>query len=501
MKRLVLFIGDKQCLAVKWTRGMGEGRKIFPNSEEGRREFESYLGGMKKFTASVLADLVEEDYRHESLPHLNWRDRKHFLARKLEQYYRYTPLRNALFQGREGKTDKVLFSALTNQNLVLPWMALLAKMKVPLTGVCSVAMLSDRLVRKIPASHLMLLSVQEGTGLRQSFFLKGRLNFSRLTPIHPGDDPLAVVRVESERAYSYLHALNLLPEQGALMVCILCSPEDSEKLAEMLEDTPAIQRVFVDPLQAARRAGYTGKIDGSDALPIFMHLLGPGINQYGSGEHTHLNDLRQWRLASNALSASFAAAGLIFAGIDAPRAISLHARVGVLAAQRDAVMSRYRKLVPPDSGPNSPQKMKAAVMLSESISAAFPKPEKLLSMVSRALDSFPGIRMNRISWRVSNKPESSKDKTDAAPEQDLVMFGPHYVVISIDGEIVPFDGNFRIANETVDGFCNELGKSGMSVTKIKLPLNLSPDISLVGKPGQPGAKADFSIKAIWKRAS
>ncbi|HQT27282.1 MAG TPA: hypothetical protein PLK99_11945, partial [Burkholderiales bacterium] len=389
-------------------------------------------------------------------------------------------------QGREGERDRILFSALTSPNLVLPWVGALARSRIPLTGICSVAMLSERLIAGIPASHVMLLSFQNGAGLRQSFFLNNRLNFSRLSLIHPGEDPLSVLQVESARSYNYLHTLNLLPEKGTLSVFIICDAQDRKKLAGTMEDTPALQNFFIDPSDAARRIGFRGGMSGSDAMPIFLHLLGMDANHYGNEEHRHLNDLRQLRLASNAFSATLVAAGLILAGIDASRAIGLHARAGILAARSDAVMLRYRSLVPPDTA-DSPQKMKAAVLLSRSLGAAYPRPERLLSLVSRALGPFPSVRLNRISWRTARENERS------------VISNSGEVVIDIEGEILAFDGNFRKANESVDNFCAELGKTGMNVTKIRLPLNLSPGASLVGKTGR--ERAEFSIKAVWKRAS
>ncbi len=484
MKTLKLFIGDKACLVMEWKNGLPAWRAAFQNSATGVGQFEAYLEGRKHSTASILVDLVEEDYRQESIPHLGLLDRKHYLAKKLVQYYRHTPFNSAVFQGKEGKNDRVLFSAMTSPNLILPWVELLAKKRIPLTGICSVALLSEKLIGSIHATHLMLLSFQEGTGLRQSFFLNGRLNFSRLTLIRPEEDPLAVLRVESARAYNYLHALNLLPETGVIPVLVLCDENDSRKLGEMIEDTPSVRHVFIDPHEAARRTGFRGGMAGSDALPIFLHLQG-AANHYGNGAHRHLNDLRQLRVAAHFLSASLVAAGLILAAIDASMAIRLHRKAGILEARSDAAMLQYRKLVPPERGAESPQKMKAAVMLAQILAAAYPKPENLLSLVSRALEPFPTVRMNRISW------QTSRGKS--------FVSNPGEVVIDIEGEIFPFDGNFRAANESVENFCSELGKTGMTVQKIKLPLNLSPGASLVGKTGR--EKADFAVRAFWKRVS
>ena len=487
MKRLILFIGDKQCLAATWKRGLPESSKAFPNSDEGRSLFDHHIQGMGRCTVGILADLVEEDYRVERIPHLLWRDRARFLSKRLEQYYRFTPFRNAAIQGREGKEDRVLFSALIGPNLVLPWIELLERKRIPLSGICSVSMLSDRLVSQIPVSHVMLISFQNGTGLRQSFFLEGCLNFSRLTQIHPEQDALAVLRVESDRAYHYLHALNLLPEGRALLVCILCCREDRKKLETMLENTRAVHHVFIDPEDVAKRIGFKGKTKGSDSAPIFMHLMASS-NQYGAEAHTHIHDLGQWINAAYAFSASLFMAALILAGIDASRSIGMHRQAMIISAEKEEAMSRLGNLVPRGAGPVSPERMKDAVMLSKSLAAAYPDPSKMLAMVSRSLSPFEEIRIDRMSWKVG-KTSSSAEEAD--------LFKPGSISVFIDGEIYPFDGNFRRANETVDRFCSELKKNGIHVEKENLPLNPSPDISLTGSSGQAGEKAPFSLSASW----
>ncbi len=501
MKGLI-FIGDRHCLAAKMERGSLDSQRIFPNSEEGRREFERYLDDMKDATFGMLADFVEEDYRIERVPHLGWRDRKPFHEKKLNQYYRHTPFRNVLVQGREGKSDRILFSALTNPNLILPWIESMAKRQIALSGIASVAMLSEKLVGKIHASHFLLLSFQNGTGLRQSFFLNGSLNFSRLTLVRPEDDPAAILQIESERLYKYLHALNLLPGNGALQVSILCGIEQRKLFGAVLEDTSSIHYVFLDLKDAAKRIGFRGKFAGSDALPLFLHLLGRGVNQYGSEEHTHTHDLRQWQYAAYALSASLVIGGLSLAGIDVSRAVSLHGHAVMLNARADAAMNRYRELVPPDSGPDSPQKMKAAVLVAEKVESAFPPPRKLFAEMSRTLDAFPGIRINRFSWQVAKHPESVKAVSgEIGFDRDLLEKGPNYLVIFMEGEIFPFAGNYRQANETVDRFCGVLEKEGMRVAKIGLPLDLNPDAGLVKRSGQSGERAAFSIRAVWKVGS
>ena len=498
MNRVLLFVGDRTCSVALWQDGSLVGRETFANSEEGRQAYLRYLSGIRHPEVALLADLVEEDYRIESLPPVGRRDRRLLEARRLEQYYRYTSLRNATRLGAS-----TLFSALTNPNLVLPWISATTGMKVSVSGIASIAMLSASLVAHVPASHVLLLSIQEGTGLRQSFFLDGGLSFSRLALIHPEDDPVAVIRVETERIYKYLHMLNQIPERGAIIAIVLCSAQDAVRLKEVLEDSPSVHHLYFDLSEAARRVGYRGELSGSDALPVFLHLLGRarGANHYGGDEHVHLYRLNRLKTLAYVLSAASLLGGAAIAGVDALAGIRMHLDAGLSTARKDALMLQYRKSLSVREGGESAQKMKAAVVRSGRLAAAFPEPVKVMSEISRALGDFPEIRLENLSWRITRHPESAGARFEGVGEPGLYDPGARFQAAFIEGEIFPFGGDYREANRSVEGFCRALEREGMTVTRIKMPLDLDPGQSFAGRSGQAGGKPGFLLKAVRKAGS
>lgn len=491
-----IFISDRQCIVAQRTRKSLQFRLEFSNSEEGLRKFGKFIDEAGVTGSSILTDFVEEDYHVESLPHLGWLDRRRFLAKRLNQLYKHTPFRNALIQEREVKSDRILFSALTNPNLLMPCIETLLQRHVAISGISSVAMLSERLLPRIRSSHFLLLSVQQGTGLRQSFFLNGKLRFSRLALIRPEDDRVAVVRAESEKIYKYLHTLSLLPEQGMLPVAILCGIQEKEGFDAALMESIAIHPVILDLSVVARKIGLDGEI--SDALPLFLSLLGKGINHYGREEHTHGYGLMQWRHAATALSIALISVGAVDAGIDLSRAVQFRNQANATASRSINAQRSYRPIE--QHGSDSPQKMKELVFLVESVKSKFASPRELLGKVSRSLAPFADIRINRLSWRSFRSAESAKT---SAGEIDAGLFEPgaSRIAVAIEGDIHPFDGNYRSANETVERFCQGLEKSGMRIEKVKLPLDLSPSANLVGRHGQGRGEASFSVEASMKADS
>ncbi|HMW48129.1 MAG TPA: hypothetical protein PKC70_07520, partial [Cellvibrionaceae bacterium] len=119
------------------------------------------------------------------------KDRQALLARLLDRLHRGEPYVHVLPLGRsrEGRRDDVLLvSALTNSELLSPWLAPLLEREIPLAGIWSLPLLSAKL---LPACHanednVLLLSQQIRTAHRETYFNKGQLLFSRQAKLERG---------------------------------------------------------------------------------------------------------------------------------------------------------------------------------------------------------------------------------------------------------------------------------------------------------------------------
>ncbi len=143
----------------------------------------------------MLVDLVEEDFFPMSLPDLPKPELSALLQRRLEARYPGATLRQARLSGRaEGGAQQALLSALTNPGLLQPWLEMLSAENIPLLGIYSLALLGVALVGDCRGS-LLLVSFQGRSGLRQSYFREGQLQFSRLSPLFdPADWEAEVAR-------------------------------------------------------------------------------------------------------------------------------------------------------------------------------------------------------------------------------------------------------------------------------------------------------------------
>ena len=118
--KTLLFLGSESFHACTWKGGRLSAAQYFADSAEDKERFAGFLRA-NPHPCYLLTDLVEEDFRHETVPHLRGRDRAGLIQRKFEQFYRNTPFRQAslLQRQKEGRRDdEMLFSALTNPALI-----------------------------------------------------------------------------------------------------------------------------------------------------------------------------------------------------------------------------------------------------------------------------------------------------------------------------------------------------------------------------------------------
>lgn len=304
--KLLLFLSAHYLHAQQMAGGKIATQHEFSNSQEGREDFAAFLQSVKH-PVYLLADLIEEDFRQETVPHLTGRSRSALLQRKFEQFYRGTPFHQAALLQRQKtgrRDDGMLFSALTNPALITPWLAIMRAQQIPLAGIYSVPQISAPLVKDHPSNHLLLISWEKSAGLRQTYFSEHRLQISRLTPVHAGLTFQNAVVSELVRTYQYLKSLSLLPSGQTLDVRLLGHSHDLIELQLELPRSADMHYDFVDLADLAKQHHIDYRFTDSDASQIFLHQLAarPPQAHYANATHTHYFTLWQLRHALNLAS-------------------------------------------------------------------------------------------------------------------------------------------------------------------------------------------------------
>jgi hypothetical protein len=499
-RKTLLFLGGTECQVRTWQNGKLSAAECFADNAGGQEKFTTFLQTHRE-PVYLLTDLVEEDFRHESVPHLHGNDRAALIQRKLEQYYRNTPFRMAstLQRSKDGRRDEdMLFSALTNPALITPWLNSMQASNIPLAGIYSLANVSSALTSNMSSSCL-LLSWEKHAGLRQTYFNEKMLRFSRLTSINDSNPFVATAGTEALRTQQYLKNLSLLPPDQALNVTLICHSDDRAELEKLLHDDTEIHYTYLDIQDVGKKIGSKSTYLNSDATQLFLHLLAthPPRNNYAAAEHTHLLQLRYVRRSLLGLSATLAAASLMLSAANISTGITMREESQALNLQASQLSQQTRKFILsfPDTLASA-KDMKTAVFLSRKLDSIFPPPQVMLEGLSKTLDDYPTIRINKISWRTSATEETTLSAATSRNSATVII--PAQILL-LNGELEEFTGDYRGALEHLERFRQALILRGYSVTALTLPLDVSPQGNLDAETcNGNNLRAQFSLKILWR---
>lgn len=520
----VLFLSAERVVAsLRWNKALSV-VSLFKGDEEGYEAFSRYLDTPPHAPIYIVADLNEEDFRHEKVPHVRGADRKALLDRRLAQFFHSTPYRFAAMQGRESsgrRDDRVLLSALTHDERLEPWIQRILAVKAPLAGISSSPLLSEFLaVRMFQESgpHLLLVSHQRHSGLRQTYLRKGYLKLSRLTPFvqapDPGlTDPLPEVLVEEcRRTRQYLERQRHIGYDEILDVHVCAEPEDCGRLAHVDGTSPPL-RIHVHDMDAlARSFG----VEAADSDPgVFSSFLvqvrrSPWLpNHYAPASMLRYQHIRQLRLGIMFLAfvvlllSCWASFPLVLSGLNNfSRQQSLRKDVLVLTNTYQGLRRNFPEV------PVSAEVMRDTVDTVNRL-RLLPSPLGTAIHISRILDQFPEVRVHRFAWETRIKtageenplirktPGALISETEPPHQAELLaamIEGNTQVVILIAGNIYPFEGQ-RAAHHSLNRFAAALETiPGIRASLIEVPLEIRSDATTKTRLGAEGNENAFLLR-------
>ena len=296
----------------------------FANDDAARTAFAALLAAHPRTPVYLMTDVVEEDFRSETLPHVMGRARSEMVARKLAQLFRSAPYRAAWRQGRaqdKRRDDLYLFLALNSGDLLRPYLELIESRHAPLAGIYLLPVVSQALVERLkPEVPGVLLVSMQGGGLRQSFFLDGRLRISRLTPLEasdtrPFDQTLAE---EIEKSRLFIYNTRLFSRDAPLQVWVL---DPAGALLGACEGLPAEANFSCRALgldAMAKAFGMAAADLPQDMDAMLLCLLGRHSPECSLALPTQTRGFayHQWRHAVYAGAAAIAALAVMWGGYE-----------------------------------------------------------------------------------------------------------------------------------------------------------------------------------------
>ncbi|MGB7650455.1 MAG: hypothetical protein WBL62_04550 [Gallionella sp.] len=469
-------------------------QREFTDSANDRAQFAAFLKAHHCPTY-LLADVIEEDFRLESIPYLTGKSHTALVQRKFDQFYRGTTFHQATVLQRQtdGRRDvDMLFSALTNPALLNPWLDGLWHAKTPLAGIYSVPQVSTPLIKDHPSSHLLLITWNKFSGLRETYFKNHQLQISRLTPVSRELSFQEIVEAELARTYQYLKSLSLLPAGQMLDVSIVAHSDDLIGLQTRLPRSNDMRYEFVDIASLAQQLHLPTRLLDSDASQLFLRQLSltRPKSQYGNAQHTHFYTLWQlrrgffWGAAAVLIgSLLWAAQSIIWQ--DTPDETA----VASIEQQTQQVQQQTRELqqaLPSTAIP--PADLRAGTLALQQLQHRSSAPQTFLIPLSLVMNRFNNIQLDELAWQMNaNAAVSENTQADVAAQE-----------LTFKGQLNNFAGNYRSALEYLEQFQQALITQGYQTTITAKPLDVSPSSNLSDQQKSSSQGLSFTLTLVWR---
>ena len=490
-------------------------RREFAVSGTGAVAFERYLASLAAVPAHVFIDLSEEDFRLDTVPHLGSGDRDAVLGRKLQQIFRNTPYRHALLQGRETegrRDDRVIYTAVTNPELLRPWLDMIEKYKVPLEGIHSAAVFSGVLLDELDLlfPHALLVTFTPGDAMRQTYFRDREIKFSRLTPIdlEEGQTLGAMIAEETTRTWQYLDSLRHFGLEDRLEVFVLVHKNDRAAVEPALRDFAQLQYRLLDMDEVALKLGLKPPPLDSTSEEVMVHLflLKRADNHFATREMRRHATRRSARIGLLAASAAVIAVSLGWAGWNLTRVLQasqaderVDHQISAFNRESDEITRTL-----PSFGVGGAT-MRDAVTFYNGSLRGFPRVVDFLVPVSTVLRTYPEVRLSQLAWQASDDPNAmprirATSPHDAPPVKAVPKSGAaqapggaedgtnppfaagRYQVALLEATVRVPANDFRGAMTQAERIAADIAQlPGFSAEVVESPLDTSPTMGLQGR--------------------
>ncbi len=538
MTKHLLYLTNDKLIALLIKGNALIGRENFGLADLATPEFDTYLESHKGIPTFLVTDLIEEDFRLDTIPHLSGRDQDAVVDRKLGQLYRASPYRHAIIQGREEegrRDDRVFLHAVTNPDILKPVLAAAEKHSVPLEGIYSSAVLSAQLLKELDvfSAHTMLVTIVPDFGLRQTYFKDKQVKFSRLTPIIYDESRSVgqLIAAETSRTWQYLDSLRFFAQDDALEVCMLVHERDRAMMQEAIRSFPMLRYRFLDITDVATKLKISPAPTSSHAEEILCHLYSRGRleNHFAAQTDSRYATFRRARIGLFAATAVILAAGATGGAFNLYQANKVGDEISSRFIQERGLQAEYQSVL----ASMSAQKMATdtvrdtSTFFNSQIRPLPATPGVMLKEIAGVIGEFPLVTLNQVTWGTSNDnttvlalppktgtqnlalPASSETKASSAPaaapamtaanEANPPLAGNKFQIAVLEMAIQPFDGDTRKALAEIEQLVTQLGKMPFyQASVVAYPVDTGPRASLkvIDRKNVNAAAAAFSIKLV-----
>ncbi|MBF0193759.1 MAG: hypothetical protein HQL71_04340 [Magnetococcales bacterium] len=530
LEKRLLFLTKDRLTLFSWKKGGIAGPPTqFTSDEEGHNKFAEVISVKPEIPVSILVDLIEEEYRTDTIPHVFGPDRTALHQRRAGRAFPSSPYNYLELQGREKKKgrrdDIAMISGITDPDLLAGWLQIIAEKKVSLVGVYSLPLLSKRLLKPLdsisPAT--LLVSWQSSSGLRFSFFSGSHLKVSRMAPV-PEPEPKLYTELfveELAKTREYLNSLRLIPRDTPLQVVLFTNPEMLDAVRPKCIDTATLKFRLMTVNVVARKIGIKRRIMTPFSDSLFVQLLGKQF----LGNHYAPPAARGYFFTRYIKSTLLVATVIVsLFGIVMGSSTFYDGWLSMQKSQQDKktadiLYQRYKDVVA-QHVPTAidPGDVRKTVLLVQQLEKRKTIPNDMMLLISKELEKFPRLRLDEYIWKGPESDEAAAILKKTLPKQNRGFFGrrrgatpqlasadKYFEVGTITGVVTDIKGDIELALQIVNAFMKTMlkNKKVHEITPLILPVEetkeavLEGDVFAVTKK-EVKTSAPFSFKIVLK---
>ena len=423
--RRILHLSSHQIACFLWQGGMVHADGSFENTAEGIAGFSRYVAEHENSVFTLVINLAEEGFLQETIPFLQKRDREAVIARKLSQLFYATTYSTAVslgFEKTQRKDERLLFAALTASTTIDPWVAALGDARVPIAGILSLPFLGENLLKKLKVEdeRCILLTAQDQS-IRETYFERGRLHFSRLSPLaNTSIGGMAQgFATEAVKLQQYLLSQRLISRNQVLRAIVVAHPQALPTIEASCISTESLAFQIVNSEECSRLCGLKNAPINSHIDALMAHLAVSTTSKAQFAKETLRHDYRVWQLRNGLIgvAAAMAVACTLFASKELYSAYRLNSEAEAVMQQASEARIRYediRRTFPPIPTTNETlrQVIDRYVELERDGGAS---PEGFYHDLGAALNQSPRIDVESITWKSGTAASADRTLQAASP--------------------------------------------------------------------------------------
>ena len=487
----------------------------FADNDDGLRAFDAYVAEHPHETTAIVVDVIEEVFLADSVPAMGHKDRLHLLDRRLQRKFPRTPF--CLSSGAGNSLSRaeraVVYSAISNHELLDPWIAGIVAARVPLVGIRSVPLMTPQVLRRLFArpGAVLYVTQHQGDKLRQTFVQGGLVKSSRLSQSPAVADAAypGFVATEIQRSRRYLERTRLMTGAEPLDICIVSDLQICERVIKSISTDSPLRFHLFDLARTVRkcRARRTPEIDQLQDLFIDAAMQNTAGHNYATAGEDRYWHMSRMRRAIIGATSALAAAASIIAGIYLGDAWRLHGESATIDSQVRQLSETYRRENDHTGGVRADSyEMKLAVDTGDYILRQRVPAPWVMYQLGTVLSDYPDVRLSHLSWHARSDTQMPPQRArPGEPATPIPIPELSSVTAEITATIEPFEGQLRDAFRRIDELAASIrGSTAFSETVVvAYPVDASVQASVSGEISREisGDTATFRLQLKYPLAA